>query len=122
MVCNSRGLFAAHDLHLVQVSLADKVVFASFRVLESLGVRASSMGDQRTNFASLVWVSFLKHSNAHKLVRWEVLVKPLQGLVSQSLPVCISTTHEVRMSLRVAHLIGVPDCLASGASNVLGSS
>ena len=112
------GFLGPHNFKGVHST--DKRIFASFRVREFHRVGSSLVSDQTVDLASLIWMSLLMHGQTHELVRWEVFVEPLQGVLCESLPVCISTADEMSGRCRIAHLIGVPHGLASGVSNVLG--
>lgn len=114
----SLSLLVPHNLHAVH--RADERILASFRVSELDGLRAGLVGDQAVDLASLIRVGLLVHGEAHELMRREVLVEPAQGVLRESLPVAVCTSDQVSACGRVSHLIGVPDRLQAGVSNVLG--
>lgn len=120
LVDGSLSLLVTHHFHAV--NRADERVFASFRVRESHRVGPSLVGDQGVDLAGLIWMSLLVHGHAHELMRRDVVVEPLQGVLRESLPISITTAHVVSARGGVAHLIGIPDGLAPGVANVLGGA
>ena len=115
---SSLGLLVSHNLHAEH--RADERILASFRVSDLDGLGTGLVGDQAADLASLIRVGLLVHGEAHELMGRQVLVEPPQGVLRESLPVTVCTSDQVSAGGRVTHLIGVPDRLQAGVSNVLG--
>lgn len=112
------SLLVPHHLH--RVHRPHERVFARFRVSQAPGIGTRLMRDERANPAGLVGMRLLKHGQADKLVRWQVVVEPFERVHGKLGPVGITTRDEVRVCVGMSHLIRVPAGLAAGRTDVLG--
>ena len=114
----SLSFLVSHSLH--RVNRAYERVFASFRVRKFSWVRSGLVGDQCADLARLVWMSLLEHCQTQKLVWRKVVIQPLERVHGKLRPVTISSSNHMGASIWMTHLIGVPCCLATGRTDILG--